>query len=248
MIRIGTAGWSIPRQVATRFIGEGSHLARYAREFSCAEINTSFYRDHSRDTYARWASATPSGFRFAVKLPQLITHENALRRSRAPLAQFIEQVQGLGNRIGPLLIQLPPSLDFESRVAKTFFALLRECWDGPVACEPRHASWFEDRANDTMHAHRIVRVAADPAAHVDAYEPGGWLPLSRERGGFVYFRLHGSPRKYWSTYSAEYLTKLATQLTCSRAVNAWCIFDNTASGAATANALDLQTRTRPPPG
>ncbi len=75
MIRIGTAGWSIPKTVARRFRGAGSHLERYARLMLCAEINTSFYRSHSFETYQKWARLTPVGFRFAVKIPQLITHE-----------------------------------------------------------------------------------------------------------------------------------------------------------------------------
>jgi uncharacterized protein YecE (DUF72 family) len=194
MIHIGTAGWSIPRTVAHRFSGEGAHLARYARIFPCAEINSSFYRAHSRETYARWASQTPDAFRFAVKLPQEITHENALRRSRKPLLRFFEQIQGLGEKIGPLLLQLPPSSGFELRVARQFFALLRDQHASPVVCEPRHSSWFDPRADALMHDFRINRVAADPSPHAASKHPGGWL------ADVLYYRLHGSPQKYWSSY------------------------------------------------
>jgi uncharacterized protein YecE (DUF72 family) len=239
MIRIGTAGWSIPRDVSTRFSGEGSHLARYARVLPCAEINSSFYRAHSQATYARWAAQTPEDFRFAVKMPQVITHENALRRSREPLRNFLLEIEGLGDRLGPLLVQLPPSLAFERRVVRSFFALLRAEHQGSVVCEPRHATWFTPSASELMHEYRIHRLAADPAPHSASREPAGWL------NDVLYYRLHGSPRKYWSAYSSEYIDALASEFTLlSPAREAWCIFDNTASGAAAANALQLMDRLR----
>ena len=234
MIHIGTAGWSIPRDVTSAFAGNGSHLARYSRVFTCTEINSSFYRSHSQSTYSRWAEQTPSHFRFSVKLPQAITHENALRRSRIPLRDFLSQITVLGARLGPLLVQLPPSLQFERRVVRSFFAMLRAEHDGAVVCEPRHASWFTPGASEVMHDLRIHRVAADPAPHPDSHEPAGWLD------DLLYYRLHGSPRKYWSAYSRDYIKSLATELRrMSPTRTAWCMFDNTASGAAAANARQL---------
>jgi uncharacterized protein YecE (DUF72 family) len=237
MILIGTAGWSIPRQAAHSFAGDGTHLIRYARVFPCAEINSSFYRSHGRKTYEQWANQTPTAFRFAVKMPQEISHENALRRARQPLSAFLTAAAGLGPKLGPLLLQLPPSNVFEPRVARQFFSLLRDLHEGSVMCEPRHASWFGARANALMHRYRIGRVAADPSPHCDSHTPSGWL------GGDLYYRLHGSPRKYWSAYSADYLNTLAGELALLPAGrNAWCMFDNTASGAATTDALDLKRR------
>jgi uncharacterized protein YecE (DUF72 family) len=239
MIRIGTAGWSIPRDVAERFCGEGAHLARYARVMTCAEINSSFYRAHSQATYARWAAQTTEDFRFAVKIPQAITHENSLRRSREPLRTFLAEIRGLGERLGPLLLQLPPSLTFEARVVRRFFALLRAEHQGTVVCEPRHATWFTPSASALMHKFRIHRLAADPAPHPESREPAGWLD------DVLYYRLHGSPRKYWSAYSIEYIDALTREFALmSSAREAWCIFDNTASGAAAANALQLLDRLR----
>lgn len=237
MMRIGTAGWSIPRDVASQFAGGGSHLARYARVFACAEINSSFYRAHSRATYARWAAQTSPGFRFAVKLPQTITHENALRRARAPLRKFLAEIAGLGHRLGPLLVQLPPSLPFERRAARNFFAMMRAEHRGAVVCEPRQATWFTENASELMHEFQIHRVAADPRPHTASREPAGWLE------DILYYRLHGSPRKYWSAYSGEYSETLAREFRrLSPGREAWCIFDNTASGAAAANALELRAR------
>ena len=241
-LRIGTAGWSIPRAVAERFAGEGSHLARYARVLDCAEINTSFYRSHRPEVYARWAAQTPPGFRFAVKLPRAITHEGRLRAARAPLERFLAEVAGLGDRLGVLLVQLPPSLAFEARPVGTFFRLLARLFDGPVVCEPRHASWFEAAADRALVRWRVGRVAADPARWPAAAVPGGWLgPAGDGVGAVVYHRWHGSPRTYWSAYGEDWLQARAAELAHWPAGTArWCIFDNTASGAAASDALRLQ--------
>jgi uncharacterized protein YecE (DUF72 family) len=234
VIVIATAGWSIPRAGAAHFRGEGTHLQRYARVLRGAEIDSSFYREHAPTTYAHWASQTPRAFRFAVKLPRLITHERQLRAAHGPLQRFLDNVAGLGRRCGPLIVQLPPSLAFDARVARRFFVLLRELYDGPVVCEPRHASWFESRADALLGVMEIGRVAADPAVVPAAAVPGGWL-------GIHYYRLHGAPRKYWSDYGPQRLKEWARALQAvPRGTLAWCVFDNTAAGAAAANALQLR--------
>jgi uncharacterized protein YecE (DUF72 family) len=234
VIIVGTAGWSIPRACAKAFPPEGTHLRRYAMKLRGVEINSSFYREHTRETYARWARQTPRAFSFAVKLPQRITHDGRLHAARWPLQEFLADLVGLGRRLGPLLVQLPPSLAFEPRVARRFFALLRGLHCGPVVCEPRHASWFAADADRLLVQHRIGRVAADPAVVPGAALPGGWP-------GIVYYRLHGSPRKYWSTYEIERLAGWAQALKgLSRGTTAWCVLDNTAGGGAAPNALKLR--------
>jgi uncharacterized protein YecE (DUF72 family) len=240
-VRIGTAGWSIPKAHAGSFRWEGSHLQRYAQVFSCAEINTSFYREHSHGTYEKWASFTPARFRFSVKVPSSITHEQQLRRARAPLVKFLSQVDGLGAKLGPLLIQLPPSLEFSPRLARSFFNVMRDEFDGAVVCEPRHASWFSEKAEAMLVHYRIGRVATDPTRIDAARVPAGWLKSSRrDAKAIAYYRLHGSPRKYWSSYEPSQLQAWAKEITVlPPSVDAWCIFDNTASGAALGNALDL---------
>jgi uncharacterized protein YecE (DUF72 family) len=235
---VGTAGWSIPRASAHRCAGDGSHLERYARVFGGAEINSSFYRPHSPATYARWAASAPDAFRFAVKVPRLITHDRALRRARDPLRQFLDETSGLGGKRGPLLVQLPPSHAFDARVAGRFFDLMRRLHEGPVACEPRHATWFTPRVDRLFEGLRISRVAADPARVPPAAEPGGWP-------GLAYYRLHGSPRTYWSRYDRAFITGLGLALRARPAEGeAWCMFDNTASGAALENAFELQRELR----
>ena len=240
---IGTAAWSIPRDVASAFPGDGQHLERYARRFACVEINSSFYRPHQVETYAKWAGMTPPHFRFAVKLPRTITHDAGLRGTREPLRDFLAQAAGLGDRLGVLLVQLPPSLVWDARVARTFFALLRESWDGPVACEPRHASWFEPAVDRALARMRVSRVAADPARTEAAARPGGWLgPAGDGVGALLYYRWHGSPRLYWSNYEQRWLEQQAARLAeWPAGAVPWIIFDNTAAGSATANAIVLQS-------
>lgn len=240
--RNGTAGWSIPRAVAAQFPGAGSHLARQARVLGCAEINTSFYRSHRPEVYARWAAQTPAAFRFAVKLPRSITHDQRLRAARAPLQRFLAEVAGLGERLGVLLVQLPPSLPFETRPVRTFFRLLADLHGGPVVCEPRHASWFDPAADRLLANWRIGRAAADPARWPAAAVPGGWLgPQGDGAGAVLYHRWHGSPRMYWSAYGDAWLRARAAELRrWPRTADCWCIFDNTASGAAASDALRLQ--------
>ena len=217
--------------------GDGTHLQRYARVLRCAEINSSFHRPHAAQTYAKWAAATPRDFRFAVKLPRTITHDLKLRRARLPLERFLEESGGLGGKRGPLLVQLPPSLAFDPRIAARFFTLMRERHDGIVVCEPRHDTWFTPAAEALLVKHRIARVAADPPPAAGAELPGGWKEVA-------YFRLHGSPRKYWSRYEDGYIEALSHTLSrASASAEVWCVFDNTASGAALANALDLHALT-----
>jgi uncharacterized protein YecE (DUF72 family) len=234
LVRVGTAGWAIPRDVASRFPEEGSGLQRYAARLAVAEINSSFHRPHRPSTYARWAESVPQDFRFAAKLPRSITHDLKLVGAEAELESFLGEVAALGDKLGPLLVQLPPKLAFEPQVAEAFLRLLRERHGGAVVMEPRHPSWFGEEAGEVLRACRVARVAADPARVPEAGEPGGW-------SGLVYVRLHGSPRTYYSAYDETYLDRLAARLR-EAAVETWCIFDNTASGAAAANALGLLDR------
>lgn len=234
---IGSAGWSIPTARAADFSGDGTHLERYARRLSAVEINSCFYRSHRPETYARWASHVPSHFRFAVKAPKQITHEQRLRGCSALVERFAAETASLGEQLGPWLIQLPPSLTFDDQQAGTFLETLRRYYSGDVAWEPRHETWFTPAAERLLTAYRVARVAADPAVTPAAVEPGGWP-------GLVYYRLHGSPRKYYSAYSDDDVSTLASKLVHDAAVSrtTWCIFDNTALGAALENALQMADR------
>jgi uncharacterized protein YecE (DUF72 family) len=232
MDRIGTAGWSIPRAVAQRFPGEGSVLERYARVLAAVEINSSFHRPHRRTTYERWAAATPPDFAFSVKLPRSVTHTQRLADAEAPLARFLDEVAGLGGKLGVVLIQLPPSLAFDD-IARRFLSSWRDRFDRPTACEPRHRSWFTDDAERALEAARIARVAADPAVVADAARPGGWR-------GLTYVRWHGSPQIYASSYGDSQIAAAARMLAARPPETpGWMIFDNTMLGAATDDALRM---------
>ena len=237
-LRIGCAGWSIPKDQAERFQGDGTHLDRYSRRFTAVEINSSFYRPHRAATYARWAASVPDDFRFAVKVPKEITHERRLVDTTEVLDRFLAEASNLGHKLGPLLVQLPPSLEFIEAVSRSFFQAIRERFLGDVVCEPRHETWLTPIASQLLRSFQVARAAADPAVAPWAAEPGGWV-------GLVYHRLHGTPRVYYSSYAVEYLNALAGRMVREANTAAvWCIFDNTALGAATPNAIHLQERMR----
>jgi uncharacterized protein YecE (DUF72 family) len=235
-VRVGTAGWSVVSDLADQFPPSGSHLERYARRMVCTEINSSFYKPHRRSTYDRWASSTPGDFLFSVKLPKAISHDHALISCAEPLSRFFDAVVGLGEKLGVVLIQLPPKLAFDDSAFERFIDDFRECSDVAVALEPRHATWFSPDVEDKLKARRIARVAADPAKAPGAGVPGGW-------NGLVYYRWHGAPRVYYSSYDVTELKAVASDLQTYRkaARQSWFIFDNTASGAALGNALTLSS-------
>jgi uncharacterized protein YecE (DUF72 family) len=170
-VMVGTAAWSIPAQHAHGFPAEGSHLERYSRRFPAVEINSSFYRPHRPSTYQRWASTVPAHFRFAVKVPKEITHLRRLADVDEPLERFLSEAGALGEKLGPLLVQLPPGFAFDERRVAAFLERLRGRTQGDVACEPRHRSWFTAEAERLLSEFRIARVAADPP----------WCPPRRSR-------------------------------------------------------------------
>ena len=235
-IHIGCAGWSLRKEHLTLFPVTGTHLERYAAPFNCVEINSSFYRSHRVATYQRWAAATPHDFRFAVKLPKQITHLNRLSGAGDAIEGFAAEVAGLGLKLGPVLVQLPPSLAFEADVVSSFFDKLRTLVLGQVVVEPRHASWFDEEVTSLLFKRGIGRVAADPAV-----TPAAAQPLAGN--GVTYHRWHGSPRVYYSSYEQMTLAALARSLAAQAEPHeAWCIFDNTAAGAAADDALRLAAR------
>ena len=176
-VRIGTAGWSIPKARTDLFGADGPHLRRYATRLNAVEINSSFYRSHKPETYARWAADVPRSFRFSVKMPRTITHERRLQDVVEPLDRFIHETRALDEKLGPILVQLPPSLHFDPAVANRFFEALRTRHDGTVVCEPRHSSWFEPPVDALLSGFHVARVAAGPARVSLAAFPGGWPRL-----------------------------------------------------------------------
>jgi uncharacterized protein YecE (DUF72 family) len=232
---IGTAGWSIAGEAADRFPAQGSALERYASVFRGTEINSSFHRPHRPSTWRRWAESVPEDFRFSVKIPKTISHQRRLAGCGDEVARFLDEAHELGGGLAILLLQLPPSFAFEAAVAGEFLADLAGRTAARLACEPRHPSWFEPEADALLERLEVARVAADPAIVPAAAEPGGWR-------GLAYWRLHGSPVKYRSSYEGPRLDALAKAIADRREPDVWCIFDNTASSAATGDALSLMAR------
>jgi uncharacterized protein YecE (DUF72 family) len=237
MLRLGTAGWNVPSTCRDSVGGKGSHLERYAQALNAVEINTSFYRPHRRTTYEKWSRATPPQFRFAAKVPKSITHVDGL--AEAEIQRFVDETAGLGDKLAVFLIQFPPSKNFDTQEAHALFESLQARTSVHLVCEPRHASWFTPDVEQWLAERRIARVAADPAPAANADLPGGWQ-------GLRYFRLHGAPRVYYSAYDEAFLTTLGERLSAIQATSeTWCIFDNTAMGAAMENALSLKRRRDP---
>jgi uncharacterized protein YecE (DUF72 family) len=229
---IGCAGWSLSRAAVPDVAVEGSQLSKYAALFRAVEINSSFHRPHRAATYERWAASVPTTFKFSVKCPKVITHEKRLVDAADLTAKFLDEVAGLGEKLGAILVQIPPSLELDIDSARVFFEWMRARYSGDIFIEPRHRSWFSPAATKLMYELRIGRVAADPPVVPAAAEPGGVT-------GHVYFRLHGSPQIYFSSYTTSYLDGLAFRLRMhARAGDTvWCMFDNTIRGAAASNAL-----------
>jgi len=230
MIHLGCAGWSVSRLHADDFPQQGSQLQRYAARLNAVEINSSFYRAHQPKTYARWAASVPEHFRFSVKLPRAITHEHRLESCSGLLEHFLHECGHLGDRLGCLLVQLPPSLAYDVDIANQFFTSLRKRYRGWLAVEPRHRSWAT--AQPLLVDLQVAQVAASPSRFSVDAQPGGWQ-------GLVYWRLHGEPQMYRSAYGRDYLQRLAARLQQYDAAQqpTWCVFDNTASGAALGDAL-----------
>ena len=240
---VGTAGWAVPKQHLSLFETEAaqgckrSHLERYASRLRCVEINSSFHRPHRYSTWERWAATTPPHFRFAVKAPKAVTHTAKLVKTGAALLEFFEAIRGLGNKLGPVLVQLPPKLAFDEALADEFFTTVRELHAGGVVLEPRHPSWFGGPVDRLLRSYEVARVAADPPKGSElAGRPGGWTGMS-------YWRLHGIPKTYYSNYEETWLQEFAEKLRVFESQSAsqenWIIFDNTALGHATANAIWL---------
>lgn len=240
-VLVGCAGWSVPGAMAAHFPQGGSHLERYATVFPGVEINTSFYRPHRPATYARWRDSVPDAFRFAVKVPKEITHGLRLHDADAALEKFLGEAAHLHPKLGCLLVQLPPSLTYDAASTHAFFHRLRGATDAALVCEPRHRTWFEPAAADALAGFGVAYVNADPQVAP--------LPASAGAARTVYYRLHGAPVMYYSAYTDAYLEQLAGQIEQEVAAGrqVWCIFDNTAEGAAVPNALSLLTRLRAGP-
>ena len=236
-VYVGTSGWSLSHHVAPGSRPGLTGLERYAEYFNAVEINSTFYRVPRRSTIERWRESTPEDFRFAVKLPRSITHEARLVDVEATTSAFCELIARFEQKLGPLLVQLPPSLELDMTVARAFLTHLTRVAPAPVVLEPRHPTWFGEAAERLLLDSGVARAAADPGCCAAATQPGASLRPA-------YFRWHGSPHKYFSAYLPEAIASLAQRVVAIRRQAArhdvYCFFDNTALGAAAVNAISLK--------
>jgi uncharacterized protein YecE (DUF72 family) len=233
--RIGTAGWPFPTRMNDRFPDAGTKLQRYATRYNAVELNSTFYRPHRPDTFRKWAGCVPGDFRFSFKLSRDVTHVKKLRAADADLIASVSLAAQLGDRLGPILVQLPPSLAFETEPCAQFIEMLGTLQQFRFVLEPRHVSWFTPDVEALLSVNRVSRVAADPPR-----APGDGFPAGDP--SVAYFRLHGTPRIYYSTYDDGALREWASRMVAAHAAGAevWCIFDNTALGEAWDNAVRMQ--------
>jgi uncharacterized protein YecE (DUF72 family) len=236
---IGTSGWTIPKEFSQLFPQEGSHLERYSSVFNAVEVTSSFYQDHQFSTYCRWRETVPADFGFSVKLNKHFTHECKLKVKRVQLEKSLATFAGLEEKWRVLLVQLPPKLEMSLKTAEKFFITLRSLYGGSIVLEARNCTWAQNSALPLYEDLGISLAHADPERCLASAE-------SRIAGDLVYFRYHGSPEIYRSSYSEGVLAGLARSLNVYHIekTESWCVFDNTTFGHATINALDLSRLVR----
>ena len=233
-VRIGISGWNYPPWRGDFYptgLPHRKELEYAADAVTTIEINGSFYSLQRPTSYQAWRERTPSGFVFAVKGGRFITHMKKLRDVETPLANFFASgVLALGDKLGPLLWQLPPNFGFNAERLQTFFSLLPystaaaaelaqqhdqrmvdRAWtttdvDRPLrhALEVRHASFVDPAFVDLLRAHNVALVTADTA--------GKWPYLEDQTADFAYARLHGDEELYVSGYTGDALDRWAEKV------------------------------------
>ena len=239
---IGTSGWMYPSWGPLLYPGvpRTKWLAHAARVFTGLEVNATFYRQQSQETFRRWCAQTPPGFRFGVKAHRFITHYKRLRDVRASVDLLRGPALGLGDKLAAVVWQLPSDLVCDRDRLQSFLAELARWPETRHALEMRHRSWFTAQVAGDLRAARVAVCISD------APDFPMWLAVTTD---LVYVRLHGHTRKYASSYSRPHLERWADRARIwqgeGREVHIY--FDNDAEGAAVRNActlLDLM-RARP---
>jgi uncharacterized protein YecE (DUF72 family) len=237
-IHIGTSGWHYGHWVGPFYppgLKPKDFLTFYCQKFHTVEINNSFYQLPEASTLEAWRKTVPPGFIFAAKASRYITHMKKLREPEQSIARFLERLQGLGDKLGPILFQLPPRWSFNPERLEKFLAALPKTWR--YAFEFRDESWITGRAFQALARH---------GAAFCLYEIAGYLSPQEVTADFVYIRLHGPGGAYQGRYGTQTLTEWA------QAIHSWaaqgkevfCYFDNDEAGFAAQNALELQEMLR----
>jgi uncharacterized protein YecE (DUF72 family) len=229
---VGTSGWQYRDWRGVLYpagVPQRAWLAHYAGQFSTVEVNNAFYRLPGEEVFARWRAETPPGFVVAVKVSRYLTHVKRLREPDEPVARLLDRAAGLGDRLGPYLLQLPPNLRAEP---DRLDACLRAFpADSRVAVEPRHESWWTDEVRAVLERRGAALCWADRAGRPMA-------PLWRT-AEWGYVRLHegtASPRpSYGRTALGSWLDRIDEAWSGARS-DVFVYLNNDRGGAAVHNA------------
>ncbi|HEY1332217.1 MAG TPA: DUF72 domain-containing protein [Actinomycetota bacterium] len=230
MIWIGTSGWQY-RDWRGTFYPEGlptaAWLRYYAHAFPTVEVNNSFYRLPSDAAFRAWRDATRPGFVMAVKASRYITHVRRMRDPREPVALLWSRARHLGDRLGPVLFQMPPTLRRDRALLADLLAVLPSGMR--AAFEFRHDSWRDEDVLDALDR--------AGAAWVLAHRPGLRVPPI-VTGGWSYVRFHQGTRT-GPGYRSRTLSDWAGRIAASDARDTFVYFNNDTGGAAVADARRL---------
>jgi uncharacterized protein YecE (DUF72 family) len=235
---IGTSGWSYDHWSDIFYpkeIKPARYLEFYISQFTCVELNSSFYHLPLKTTVTGWMNRTPETFRFCPKLSRFITHQLKLQNAQEAMQKYFDLFDGMINRLGPVLIQLPPGLSYDRSLISDFFNLIDENYSRyRFAVEVRNKSWINDGFFNLLVQHGIAFVIADSGKRFPCYEA--------VTAGFVYLRFHGHEQLYASDYSDRdlklYAGKIINWLCEGR--EAWVFFNNDFHGFAIKNAQQLK--------
>ncbi|WP_433461273.1 DUF72 domain-containing protein [Spirillospora sp. CA-128828] len=225
---IGTSGWQYAdwRDVLYPVgLPQRRWLRHYGDVFATVENNNAFYRLPARETFEQWRDNTPPGFVMAVKASRYLTHMKRLNDPAEPVARLMNAAAGLGAKLGPVLLQLPPTLQAApDRLA----ACLRRFPGGVrVAVEPRHPSWWTDETRRILEHHDAALCWTDRLGRAQT-------PLWRTTG-WLYLRFHEGPAEPWPDYDDATLQTWVDEL--GAADDAYVYFNNDPGGAAVRNAM-----------
>lgn len=233
-LRVGTSGWQYASwrgRLYPRGLTQTRWLAYYAERFDCVEVNNTFYRLPERETFARWHEEVPDGFVFAVKASRYLTHIRRLREPHDPVHLFLERCEPLGERLGPVLVQLPPTLRVDAgRLRDTlqeFGGRVR------VAVETRHPSWLIDGVYQVLADHDAAFVLADRRSRP-------LTPIVRT-ASWGFCRMHegrATPQPCYGTGSLRAWLQRVAQTWPSES-DVWVFFNNDPLGCAVRDAARL---------
>ncbi len=237
-LHIGTSGWSY-KHWSGIFYPEGIKSAKfleyYITQFECVELNASFYYPPGISTVDGWMKRTPDNFIFCPKMSRFVTHLRRLETAESSVINFFEVFRAMKNRMGPVLIQLPPGLKYDAALLNEFLWILKEKYgEYRFAIEIRNWTWICDEFFSRLEDCGIAFVIADSGKRFPYYEA--------ITSDFVYIRFHGPNKLYASNYGdwelKEYAFKIINWL--KRGMDVWAFFNNDFEGYAVKNAMKLR--------